>query len=203
MRLFGKKSMYDYKPLERVKIDIDKVNSKFLATNPKLDSYEAKEYCELIGETNSYRVYIYQRTVSGFDGFLLRQDKASPKKVAYLGSARKHCCVFHDKVFTINAFSPTHRVYHPLICKDINTGIQTEMNIFSDKGFHEFIGTSMHLYCQDVIHSFEIKDDTLIIEVYRYPADSVLTRETYHEESIYYIYIKYVNNQLSVERVFD
>jgi hypothetical protein len=202
MGLFGKKPMYKYKPLERVRIDIDKVNTTFLTTNPKLSSYEAKEYCELVGETDNYRVYIYQRKVSGFDGYFLRQEKASPKKVAYLGSARKHCCIFHDKLFTINSFSLTHRTYHPLICKDINTGVQTEMKILSDKGFREFIGTSMHLYCQDVVHSLEVQNDTMILEVYRYPADSTLTKETYHEESIYYIHIKYVNGQFVVERFY-
>lgn len=202
MGSFWKKPMYKYKPLERVKIDIDKVNSAFLATVSELSSYEAKEYCELVGETNNYRIYIYQRKVSGFDGYFLRQDKRSPKKVVYLGSARKHCCVFHDKLFTIDPLSLTHRVYHPLICKDINTGIQTEIKLLSDKGFYEFVGTSMHLHCQDVVHSLVVKDDTMILEVYRYPAGSILTRETYHEECIYYLHIKCAGEQLSVKRVF-
>ena len=202
MGLFGKKPMYKYKPLERVRIDIDKVNATFLETNPQLSSYEAKEYCELVGETDNYRVYVYQRKMSGFDGYFLRQDKTFPKKVTYLGSARKHCCVFHNKLFTINPFSLTHRVNHPLICKDINTGIQTEMKVLSDKGFREFIGNSMHLYCQDVVHSLKIEDDTMILEVYRYPADTTLTRETYHEECIYHIHIKCAGEQFSVERIF-
>lgn len=202
MGLLGKKPMYKYKPLERVRINIDAVNTAFLAANQKLSSYEAKEYCELIGETDSYRVYIYQRKASGFDGYFLRQEKASPKKVAYLGSARKHCCVFHDKLFTIDSFSPTHRVYHPLICKDINTGVQTEMKILSEKGFREFIGTSMHLYCQDVVHSLKVHNDVMTLEVYRYPADSVLTKETYHEEYIYHIHIKHTDGKFTITREF-
>lgn len=202
MGLFGKKPMCKYKPLERVRINIDAVNSAFLASNPKLSSYEAKEYCELIGETDSYRVYIYQRKASGFDGYFLRQEKASPKTVAYLGSARKHCCVLHDKLFTIDSFSPTHSVYHPLICKDINTGVQTEMKILSEKGFREFIGTSMHLYCQDVVHSLKVDNNVMILEVYRYPADSVLTKETYHEECIYHIHIKCLNDKFTITREF-
>lgn len=202
MGLFSKKPMYKYKPLERVRIDIDAVNSKFIAANPKLNSYDEKEYCELIGETGTYRVYIYQRKASGFGGYFLRQEKTHSKKVAYLGSARKHCCVFHDKIFTIDSFSPTHQVSHPLICKDINTGVQTEMKILSDKGFREFIGTSIHLYCQDVVHSLAVQNDTMTLEVYRYPADSLLTKETYHEECIYFIRIKYVNGKFSVEREF-
>lgn len=202
MGLFSKKPMYKYQPLEKVRIDIDAVNSAFLATNPKLSSYEAKEFCELIGETNNYRVYVYQRKVSGFDGYFLRQEKSNPKKVAYLGSARKHCCVFHDKLFTIDSFSPTHRVYHPLICKDINTGVQTEMKVLSDKGFREFIGNSMHLYCQDVVHSLGVHNDVMTLEVYRYPADSLLTKETYHEECIYLIHIRFTGGKFTIERVF-
>lgn len=202
MGLFGKKPMYKYKPLERVRINIDTVNSKFLSSAPKLSSYEAKEYCELIGETEKYRIYIYQRKVSGSDGYFLRQEKAAPSKVAYLGSARRHCCVFHDKLFTIDSFSPTHRVYHPLICKDINTGVQTEIKILSDKGFREFVGTSMHLYCQDVVHSISIQNDAMVLEVYRYPADSILTRETYHEECVYSIHIKHDNGRFTATRKF-
>lgn len=202
MGLFGKKAMYKYKPLERVRINIDAVNNTFLATNPKLSSYEAKEYCELVGETNNYRIYVYQRKVSGFDGYFLRQEKSSPKRVAYLGTARKHCCVFHDKLFTINSLSATNQIYHPLICKDINTGVQTELKILSEKGFHEFVGTSMHLYCQDVVHSLEVHNDVMTLEVYRYPADSILTRETYHEECIYHIHIKHDNGKFFATKEF-
>ncbi len=201
MGLFGKKPMYKHKPLERVKINIEKVNTTFLATNPELKDYETKEYCELVGETNKYNIYVYQRKVSGFDGYFLRQDKTSLKKVEYLGSARKHCCVFHDKVFTINSLSLTGRAYHPLICKDINTGEQNEMSVLSDKSYGLLVGGSLHFYCQDAVHSLEVKDDTMILEVYRYPADTTLTRETYKEEVIYFIHIKYIDGQFVVERV--
>lgn len=200
MGLFGKKPMYEYKPMQRVRINIDKVNAKFLATNPKLKSYEEKEYCELIGETSNYRIYIYQRKAGDYDGYFLRQDKASPKKVSYLGSARKHYCVFYNKLFTINSFSPTHRVHHPLICKDINTGIQTEMNLLSDKGFREFIGTSMHFHCQDVVRSLKLQNDVMTLEIHRYPADSTLTKELFHEESIYYIHIRYIDGNFIAEK---
>ena len=202
MGLFAKKEMYKYKPLERVRINIDAVNAAFLAANPKLNSYDVKEYCEFVGETNNYRIYIYQRKVSGFGGYFLRQDKASPKKVAYLGSARKHSCVFHDKLFTIDSFSATQRTNHPLICKDINTGVQTEMQILSDKGFREHIGNSMHLYCQDVVHSLDVLNDVMTLEVHRYPADSVVIKETFIEECIYKIHIKYTDGKFTVEREF-
>ena len=132
MGIFIKKSMYNYKPLERVKIDIEAVNSAFLAKEQKLSSYEAKEYCEFIGETKDYRIYIYQRTVAGSGGYFLRQEKVTPKKVAYLGKARRHCGVFYDKIFTIDSFSPTGHAYHPLICKDVNTGVQTEIKVLSE-----------------------------------------------------------------------
>lgn len=201
MGLFGKKPMYKYKPLERVKIDIDAVNEAFIATNPQLNRFDKKEFCEFIGETDQYRIYIYQRTVGGIDGYFLRQDKASPKKVRYLGSARKHCGVFHGKIFTIDSFSPTNRIHHPLICKDIISGTQTEMKILSDKGFREFVA-SMHLYCQDVVHSLEVQNDEMVLEIYRYPADAVLTSDNYQEECIYHIHIKCVNGNFVAERVF-
>jgi hypothetical protein len=141
--------------------------------------------------------------VSGFDGYFLRQDKASPKKVVYLGSARKHCCVFHDKLFTINSLSLTGRAYHPLICKNINTGEQTEMNVLSDKSYGLLIGGNLHFYCQDVVHSLEVKENTMILEIHRYPADTTLTKETYKEESIYFIHIKYIDGQFVVERIYE
>lgn len=198
MGLFQKKALYKYKPLERVRLDIDKVNKQFAEANPEIRSGDPKEYCEFIGETDSYCIYAYQRKASGLGGYFLRQEKASPKKVAYLGTARKHCCVFHGKLFTIDSFSPIGNTKHPLICKDINTGVQTVMNILSDQGFYEFIGPSMHFHCQDTIHSLSLRDDTMTLEVYRYPADSVLTGDTFHEECIYYIHIKYADGEFRV-----
>lgn len=198
MGLFMKKALYNYKPLERVRIDIDKVNEQFAEIDPALRSREPREYCEFIGETDSYRIYAYQRKASGSGGYFLRQEKASPRRVAYLGTAHKHCCVFHGKLFTIDSFSPIGSTKHPLICKDINTGAQTVINLLSDRGFYEFIGPSMHFYCQDTIHSLSLHDDTMTLEVYRYPADAVLTGDNFHEESIYYIHIKYADGEFRV-----
>lgn len=191
MGIFFNKPLYKYNPLERVRIDIDKVKS-----------YDEKRSCDLVGETNDYRIYIYKENGAGIGRYFLRQEKTHPKRVAYLGRARGHYCVFHDKVFTIDSFSSTGHTRHPLICKDINTGAQTEMEILSPKGFYEFIGTSMHLYCQDVVQSIEVNNDVMTLKVCRYPAEATLTKDTYHKEFVYHIHIKRPGGNFVVEKEF-
>ena len=160
MGLFSPKPIYKYKMLEKYKVDIEQENEEFRRT----DSHHRLARYKLIGETPLYHIYSF------FDGdnYLLRQEKANPKKVVFFGNAKTNMCIYHNKLFAIDRMNNTSRTHHPLYCTDIVTGEISELSVLSDKGCY----FAMHLHCQDLVESMSIKDDVLILEVTRYKENS-------------------------------
>lgn len=80
MGLFKQKPPYSCKILERYKIDIEKTNQFYKQGRITEETFGEREYCELVAESNDYRFYNYRTYSDGSGGYILRQEKASPKK---------------------------------------------------------------------------------------------------------------------------
>lgn len=173
MGIFGEKEIYKYRLLERYKKGVDG--------------------CQFVGETSAYRIYtLKHQTLS--NTYFLRQEKANPKKVVYLGRAHRNICVFHNKIYSIDRMSLTGRSYHPLFCTDIETGTRTEIAVLSKKQCHVLVPGSLHFYCQDMVESIKISGDAVVIEVNRYKEGV-----NYEKEFTYYIYIRHNGSSLVIE----
>lgn len=176
MGLFSKKPIYRCELLERYRID------------------PVKDGCKLLGETEQHRIFLYKYRSNGSvtGEHLLRQEKASPKKVVYLGRAKKHYCVFHNKVFMMDRTFPHINFLHPkLCCTDIITGHQTEIDILSKETTREFVAGMVYALCQDCVESMFLQDDKVVLEVKR----SESTPFTFH------IQIGYENGEFTFTRV--
>ena len=172
MGIFGNKEIYKHKILEKYKNGVDG--------------------CLYVGETDRYRIYtLKHQTLT--NTYFLRQDKSNPKKVVYLGAAHKHIGVFQNKIFSIDRMSLTGRSKHPLFCTDVETGERTEMHVLSDKQCQISVPGRLHFYCQDMVESISVAEDTLKVEVTRYKEGA-----NYEKECTYHIQIRHNGNTFSV-----
>lgn len=187
MGLFGKKPIYRYKMFEKYKINIEQTNASFVSSNIKLNDYDVKEYCKKIGETSKYNIYVYQQQVNGMGGYLLRQEKAAPRKVVFMGQAKNKICVYQEKVFMIDRISRVGQTYHPLFCIDVENGNKTELDILSHKECY-IVRSSFHIHSQDFVESITVDDGLMIMEVSRYKE-----KIDYEKDFTYHIQIRYVS----------
>ena len=84
MKFFSKKEPYQYKILEKYKIDIEKTNQTFLYSSNATDNWRGREFCELVAGNKDYLFYAYRTYSDGNGGYILRQDKIKPKNVVFL-----------------------------------------------------------------------------------------------------------------------
>lgn len=198
------KKIWDYKILEKYEIDIEKINEIFQNADPQLKQLKRIEYCEFLGETNTYRIYIYHYPNGSYcHKYLLRQEKAHLENIVYLGSAEEHICIFHENILEISSFSPDRTTHHPLICLNIETGKKEELNILSSDGILILIGHHGHSYCQDCVKSLLVENDIVKLKVLRYKKGSWISYDpdgTKHSEIefIYEICISYENNEFQI-----
>lgn len=176
MGIFRDKEIYKYSILEKYKKGVND--------------------CTLVGETENYRIYtLKHQTLS--DTYFLRQEKRNPKNVVYLGPAHKHIGVFKNKIFSINRISLTGRAQHPLFCTDVETGERKEMHLLSDKQCIISVPGRLNFYCQDMVESISVVDNSVSIKVTRYKEGV-----NYEEEATYQIFIRHDGNTFSVEKKF-
>ena len=168
MGLFSKKPIYQYDILDRYNINIEKFNANASKSFPQLD------YCRLLGETNRYNIFVFRDTnIAIHKKYLLRQDKAAPKKVVYLGEAQKFNCVFQNKIFLMDYTSGHIHYLHPnLICVDIETGKREAYDILSKRNICQLSAGMGAYFSQDCIDSISVQENTLVLGIIRYEEGS-------------------------------
>lgn len=180
MGLFGNKPIYKYRVLDKYKVDIDKENEELRQANQN-------ERYIYVGETDVYRIYYFRGEIAS-NTYLLRQEKAQPKKVVYLGEAKDKMCICGNKLYIINRINYTSRTHHPLYCIDIDTGEKTELTVLSDKGCY----IALHWHCQDCVEAISTVGNSVVLDVTRYKENS-----HYEEECKYRISVQYKDGQFT------
>lgn len=160
MGLFKKKPIYKYKKLQRCKVNVDKTDG----------------YCELLGSTDKYNVYVYSDQKADTQKYLLRQDRAKPKKVVYMGQAKSNRCVYKDKIYMIDRYSRVGYTYHPLFGVNIEDGSIVEYDVLSRKECY-VVGGSFHIHSQDFVDSLSLEDGLMEMEVTRCREKSYYEKE--------------------------
>ncbi len=164
--------------------------SKHLSNYKVMERYRGRlNDFYVFGETERYRLYLDKC----LNQYIMRQDKQNPKHVVSLGWLRGEKCVFHDTIFYINKWSYTGDSKNPLNYIDVETGKSGSISVLSNKG----CWIAMHIHCQDVVDSFTVKEDRIVIEVTRYKEDGHSEKEF-----SYIIYITYENGKFEINREF-
>lgn len=156
-KLFKTKKIYEYKPMEKVKIDIDAA-----LNNP---SPKNREYCKLFAETNEYNFYMYEAYSDESGGYVLRQRKSKPKDIVFLGNHKQLACVFEDFLFQTEHTGERGRFY--IQATNIENGV-TEYYDWLGKGNHYITpGGYGRFYCQDIINEMYVENKKLIFNITR------------------------------------
>lgn len=202
MGLFKQKPPYSCKILERYKIDIEKTNQFYKQGRITEESFGEREYCELVAESNDYRFYNYRTYSDGSGGYILRQEKASPKKVVYFGSCKRHNCVFRGYLFQVDArgTSGFGGEQFGITARNIIDGSKISFNWLSQKYIYSQ-GYRGHAPSQDAVNSVEVNGDKLIFKVTRYKSDSKDFDE-YDRNADYELIVQYVSGKFKANAIF-
>ena len=202
MGLFKQKPPYSCKILERYKIDIEKTNQFYKQGRITEESFGEREYCELVAESNDYRFYNYRTYSDGSGGYILRQEKASPKKIVYFGTCKRHNCVFKGYLFQVNArgTSGFGGEQFGITARNIIDGSKISFNWLSQKYIYSQ-GYRGHAPSQDAVNSVEVNGDKLIFKVTRYKSDSKDFDE-YDRNADYELIVQYVSGKFKANAIF-
>ena len=197
---FKKKEHYNYKMLEKVKIDIEKTNKRF--ARKSVNNSEPREYCQIVCESDEYRFYSYQTYSDGSGGYLLRQSKSQPSDIVYFGK----CCfinrVFHNYLLQLNKNYGIG--YLKVIAKNVKTSETKEFKFLSRKAY-DFAKNGYHkLALHDEVNGVFIKDGKFIVKLTR-KVDNAFSnnkKDTIVSDNTFYLVATYKNNQLNIEDIY-
>lgn len=199
MGLFKQKPPYSCKILERYKIDIEKTNQFYKEGRITEETFGKREYCELVAESNDYRFYSYQTYSDGSGGYILRQEKTSPKKVVYFGECKKFNCVFKGVLFQVNASGEIGRF--GITGRNIIDGSLTRFKWLSEKSDMIVINGFGRMYSQDTVKAVRVENDKMIFEVSRCKSSSN-EADPYDREAEYILVIEYASGKFKANAIF-
>lgn len=154
------KELYEYDMLEKVRVNIKKINKKF-QKNPIQNYWGEDEVCLLIGESEKYNFYSYRTYLDGSGGYVLRQDKKKTRKVFFFGESLRFKCVFKDYLFQVDSRGCIGGEYY-VYFTHIDTGEIKEFSWFGKGCFW-----CHHVYCQDEVTEMITEDDKITLMVHR------------------------------------
>ena len=199
-----KKDIFEYNMLERVRINIEKKNEKYLKnrTGEDYEYYMQRDYCELILETEEFNFYTYMNYGDGGGGYILRQEKSKKKNIVFFGESQRLNCIFHNFLFQVSedqAFK-----LGGITGRDIYTGELYNFDWLSKKTRMVYIHNVGHQYRQDYVDDIFVKDDDLIFNVTRKKSDSKYNQkdDPFDIDTKYKIVVKFVNGCFKATSVF-
>ena len=195
------KEPYNCKILERYRINIEKTNQEFENSGAK-SILGGREYCELVAEDNKYRFYSYRTYSDGSGGYLLRQEKTSPRKIVFFGSCKIFNRIFKGHLFQVDSRGTSGFGVEDfgITARNIVTGAQYSFNWLSDKYIYSK-GLNGHAPSQDVVNSVIVDGDKLIFNVTRYKSDSE-EHDEYDRNTKYDLVVEFVNGKFNATAIF-
>lgn len=204
MGLFSKKEPYQYKVLERYKIDIEKTNQLFQSGQTNTESWKGREFCELVAEDSQYRFYGYRTHSDHSGGYILRQEKQNPKKVVFFGDNKQMNCVFHGYLFQVNRSGELGRF--GITGRNVNDGSLTQFNWLSDKAKYIVINGYGRFYSQDSVKSVSVNNDKMIFKVSREkssdPRKKEASTDKYDIDVEYDLVVEFISGKFKATRMF-
>ncbi len=199
MGLFKQKPPYSCKILERYKIDIEKTNEFYKQGRITEETFGEREYCELVAESNDYRFYSYRTYSDGSGGYILRQEKASPKKVVYFGNCKKFNCVFKGYLFQVNSSGEIGRF--GITGRNIIDGSLTSFKWLSEKSNMIVINGFGRMYSQDTVKAVRVEGDKLIFNVSRCKSSSK-EADPFDREAEYTLVVEHTSGKFKANAIF-
>ena len=198
---FFKKDIFEYKILERYKIDIAKTNRNFRDTPQSKGLPQKREYCEKIGESEKYIFYSYLSYNDGSGGYVLRASKEDPRNIVYFGENKKFSCIYKNHLFLVDTIGFTRKLL--AISRDIDTGVQFEYDWFGKRSYFKGHG-NLHRISQDSVNGLSVINDQLVFDVTRTrvkPYDENDDDE-YNIDSDYKLIVNFKNGSFYATAVF-
>lgn len=204
MGLFSKKEPYQYKVLERYKIDIEKTNELFQSGQTNTESWKDREFCELVAQDNLYKFYGYRTYSDHSGGYILRQEKKKPKNVVFFGDNKQLNCIFHGYLFQVNHNGELGRF--GITGRNVMDGSLTQFNWLSDKAKFILINSYGRFYSQDSVKSVSIKEDKMVFKVSREqssdPREKEKATDIYDIDVEYDLVVEFISGKFKATRVF-
>ncbi len=204
MGLFSKKEPYEYKVLEKYKIDIESTNRAFQENKTSKESWGGREYCELVAENNAYQFYGYRTYSDHSGGYILRREKRNPKNIVFFGENKIFNCVFHDYLFQVSSSGELGRF--GITGRNINDGALVKFNWLSEKAVFVVINGYGRFYSQDSVKDLFVKDGKLIFKVSRQKSNDPHHEDThpdkYDLDIAYDLVVEYVDGKYKATRFF-
>ncbi len=178
-----KKPIYDYKMLDKFKINIDKCQKK-------------KEIClEKMCESNNYIFYKYQEKNEWYyPAYILRQSKENKKNVVFFGNFLPFYCIYKGHLFLAEESGELFKGRDLITCINVENGNVTRYKWKSEYGIVRNINGYGRVYCQDSIKKVYVSNDTLIIEITREKTNDESANDYKYNYSMDYVLsIKYNN----------
>ena len=157
---FKPKEIYQYKILEKYKIDIEETNRLH-----ETGKTQARDYCKLIAKDGQYFFYGYKTHSDGSGGYVLRQEIRNPKHVVFFGESRKYNIVYKGFLFQVNENGEVGNF--GITARNTENGSLIKYNWLSDRGIFVSINGFGRYYCQDTVKDVSIKDDKLVFKISR------------------------------------
>jgi len=188
---FFKKSIYDYKVLDKVKINLEKVRNN---ANSKL----IKKY-----ENNEYEIYNYQEDKYS-NLFALVVKKNNLREVLFLGHAYDLYCVFDDFVFMCNERCEIMHDYEKIKSINLNSGEEKYYDLRKDYTEAEIINGYGRIYTADKYTKMNIIDDKLVIIAERKKSDlERLKNDKYNRNMKYKVIFECIDNKFVPHLISD
>ena len=223
MSLFKRKEPYLCEILDRYRIDIEKTNQIFKTGRFTEDDIllHGREYCEPVAESDDYLFYNYRIYPDGSGGYILRQEKAAPKKIVYFGSCKSHNCVFKNYLFQVDrhGHSGFGGERFGITARNIINGNKISFNWLST-AYLPSKGYRGHAPYRDSVNSIKIVGDKLIFKVTREKLTSKEIKvnltyndsfvdeynnddfEKYNRNADYELVVEYISNQFIATAIF-
>ena len=148
------KEIYKYKVLEPIKIEF----KSEIDRSPK----DAKR----VAESDKYVFYAYKTGMDGSGGYLLRQEKKSPKRIVFFGECYKQCICYKGHLFMCNMSGESGRF--AIKSRNIETGEMYVYNSWLGKHSIYFVINGYgRFWCQDSIKDVSVVNDSLVFHITR------------------------------------
>lgn len=204
MGLFSKKEPYEYKVLEKYKIDIERTNRAFQENKTSKESWKGREYCELVAENDAYQFYGYRTYSDHSGGYILRREKRNPKNIVFFGENNIFNCIFHDYLFQVSRDGELGRF--GITGRSIKNGALIKFNWLSEKAVFVVINGYGRFYSQDSVKDLFVKDGKLIFKVSRQKSNNPHHEDThpdkYDLDIAYDLVVEYVDGKYKATSFF-
>lgn len=189
--LFFKKSIYDYKILERVRINLDKVRNN---PNSKL----IKQF-----EDSEYEIYNYQEDeYSNLFALLIKRN--NPKEVLFLGYAYDLYCIYNNSVFMCNERCEIIHDYEKIKSINLINGDESYYDLRKDYTEAEIINGYGRIYTADKYLEMIIEDDQLVIIAERKKSDLEKNKDDIFNRNMKYLVVfEYKDNEFVYHLISD